>query len=109
MAKPVILIGLGREAEAAARYFVGAAPLFVHDDDPAKSERFAATHSATALDADAVAARAPSALILRAPGAPPRHALLTRLREAGCDVTTYLGHWLSQHRGTVLATISGTL
>jgi UDP-N-acetylmuramoyl-L-alanine---L-glutamate ligase len=108
MTKAVILIGLGREAEAAAHYFVGAAPLFVYDDDPPKAERFAAAHSAIALDAEGVAAKAAGALILRAPGAPPRHPLLTPLREAGDELTTYLGYWLSQHRNAVLATITGS-
>lgn len=109
MPRPVLLIGLGREAAAAAQYFgAQGAPLFVHDDTPDKAARFAADNNATAVDANAAAAHAADALILRAPGMPPRHALLTRLVSEGRVVTTYLGHWLATHRDAVLATVTGS-
>lgn len=109
MSRPVLLIGLGREAAAAAQYFgAQGATLFVHDDTPDKAAHFAADNNATALDANAAAARAADALILRAPGMPPRHALLTRLVSEGRTLTTYLGYWLATHRDAVLATVTGS-
>jgi UDP-N-acetylmuramoylalanine--D-glutamate ligase len=106
MAQEVLLIGLGREAKAAAHYFRGR-PLFVHDDNPDKAAHFAADHGGTAIDAGAVETHA-NALILRAPGMAPAHALLSRLSAAGRPLTTYLGHWLAAHRSAVLATITGS-
>ena len=112
MARDVVLIGLGREAAAAAAYFRATAPgtkLFVSDDNADKARAFALTHNATFVAiADLVAQTPPNALYLRAPGAPPHHATLAALAGAGRYLTTYLGYWLLAHRPAVMATITGS-
>ncbi len=107
MPRDIVLIGAGREAQAAATYFRSAAPPFVFDDNADKARAFAAANGAIALASSEVMTRA-DALFLRAPGMAPRHDLLVALSGAKREVTTYLGHWLTTHRPAVLATITGS-
>lgn len=105
----IVLIGAGREAQAAAAYFRATAPqtpVFVLDDNAEKARAFAAAHGAAALDT--LDAETADALYLRAPGMAPNHRLLAGLNARGATLTTYLGYWLAHHRPAVLATITGS-
>ncbi len=109
MPRRVVLIGAGREAQAASAYFLATAPQiprFVFDDNAEKAQGFAAAHAAVPLLADD--RDDADTLYLRAPGMPPRHPFLTALNKRGANVTTYLGYWLAHHRPAVLATITGS-
>jgi UDP-N-acetylmuramoylalanine--D-glutamate ligase len=110
--REIILIGLGREARAACAYFRAAAPLAsirVFDDDPQKAESFAGTHNAQVIDGAAILTNKNiDTIFLRAPGAPPTHTLLAALAAANQTLTTYLGYWLSQHKASVMATVTGS-
>jgi UDP-N-acetylmuramoylalanine--D-glutamate ligase len=109
MARRIVLIGAGREAEAASAYFRATAPhipRFVFDDNAEKAKAFAAAHGAAAFTADD--GEDADIVYLRAPGMPPRHPFLTALGARGANVTTYLGYWLAHHRPAILATITGS-
>ncbi|MEM9233189.1 MAG: UDP-N-acetylmuramoyl-L-alanine--D-glutamate ligase [Pseudomonadota bacterium] len=111
--KTVLLIGLGVEGRAAARHFLSEGYKVIAADSAAADapcprefshqENF---HWCTEEAAPDVLAG--TNLVLRSPGIPPSHTLVTAALHQGHQVTTPTGYWLANHAPANTLTVTGS-